>query len=115
LPGKKKNEYQLAARFVAFLMQPQVQRDWVRATGFLPMTSAALDELAAAGVAPAVIESARKRLGVPKKLDARMRSGFARSRVRAMLNEEIEPVWTTDRPAKEALDKAMTRANAAPK
>lgn len=115
LPGKKKNEYQVAARFVAFLMQPQVQRDWVRATGFLPMTPAALDELAAAGVSPAVIESARKRLGAPKKLDARMRSGVARNRVRAILSEEIEPVWKTDRPAKEALDKAMTRANAAPK
>lgn len=115
LPGKKKNEYQVAARFVAFLMKPQVQRDWVRATGFLPMTPAVLDELAAAGVSPVVVEAARKRLGAPKKMDARMRSGYARNRVRAMLNEEIEPVWTTDRPAKEALDKAMTRANAAPK
>jgi sn-glycerol 3-phosphate transport system substrate-binding protein len=112
LPGKKKNEYQVAARFVAFLMQPQVQRDWVRATGFLPMTPAVLDELAAAGVSPAVIEAARKRLGAPKKVDARMRSGFARNRVRSMLNEEIGLVWTTDRPAKEALDKAMARANA---
>jgi sn-glycerol 3-phosphate transport system substrate-binding protein len=114
LPGKKKNEYQLAARFVAFLMRPQVQRDWVRATGFLPMTPAALDELAAAGVSPAIIESARKRLGAPKKANVRMRAGFARGRVRAMLNEEIDLVWKTDRPAKEALDKAMTRANAGP-
>lgn len=115
LPGKKKNEYQVAARFVAFLMQPQVQRDWVRATGFLPMTPAVLDELAAAGVSPAVVEAARKRLGAPKKADTRMRSGFARNRVRAILSEEIEMVWKTDRPAKEALDVAMTRANAAPK
>lgn len=115
LPGKKKTEYQVAARFVAFLMQPQVQRDWVRATGFLPMTPVVLDELAAAGVSPAVIEAAKKRLGAPRKVDARMRSGFARNRVRAMLNEEIEPIWTSDRPAKEALDKAMTRANAASK
>lgn len=114
LPGKKKNEYQLAARFVAFLMRPQVQRDWVRATGFLPMTSVALDELAAAGVSPAIIESARKRLGAPKKANVRMRAGVARGRVRAMLNEEIDLVWKTDRPAKEALDKAMTRANAGP-
>lgn len=112
LPGKKKGEYDVAARFVAFLMRPQVQRDWVRATGFLPMTPAAVDELAAAGAAPAVVDAARQRLGAPKKLDARMRSGFARNRVRTILNEEIEPVWTTDRPAKEALDKAMTRANA---
>jgi sn-glycerol 3-phosphate transport system substrate-binding protein len=114
LPGRKKNEYQLAARFVAFLMRPQEQRDWVRATGFLPMTPAALDELAAAGVSPAIIEAARKRLGAPKQAAVRMRAGFARGRVRAMLAEEIDLVWSTDRPAKEALDKAMVRANAAP-
>ncbi len=112
LPGKKKNEYQVAARFVAFLMQPQVQRDWVRATGFLPMTSAALDELAAAGVSRAVIDAARVRLSVPKKVDVRMRSGFARNRVRAILSEEVEFVWKDTKPAKEALDTAMTRANA---
>ncbi len=114
LPGKKKNEYQVAARFVAFLLQPQVQRDWVRATGFLPMTSGALDELAAAGVSPTVVDAARKRLGAPKKADVRMRSGFARNRVRAILSEEIDIVWKTDRPAKEALDTAMARANAMP-
>jgi sn-glycerol 3-phosphate transport system substrate-binding protein len=112
LPGKKKNEYQVAARFVAFLMRPQVQRDWVRATGFLPMTSVALDELAAAGVSPAVINAARARLSAPKKADARMRSGFARNRIRAILNEEVEFVWKNTKPAKEALDTAMTRANA---
>jgi sn-glycerol 3-phosphate transport system substrate-binding protein len=112
LPGKKKNEYQVAARFVAFLMRPQVQRDWVRATGFLPMTPAALDELAAAGVSPAVIDAARARLSAPKKADVRMRSGFARNRIRAILSEEIEFVWQDTKPAKEALDTAMTRANA---
>ena len=114
LPGKKKGDYQVAARFFSFLLRPQVQRDWVRATGFLPMTTGALDELKAAGVSPAVIDAARKRLSMPKKADARMHSGFARNRVRAILSEEIEMVWKSDRPAKEALDKAMTRANATP-
>jgi sn-glycerol 3-phosphate transport system substrate-binding protein len=112
LPGKTKGEYQVAARFVAFLLRPQVQRDWVRATGFLPMTAVALDELKAAGVSPTVIDAARKRLSMPKKADARMRSGPARNRVRAILSEEIEMVWKTNRAAKEALDKAMERANA---
>lgn len=111
LPGRKKKEYEVIARFVAFLLRPQVQRDWVRATGFLPMTSAALNELAAAGVPPAVIESARKRLGMPVKADVRTRSGFGRNRVRALLNEEVEFVWQNVKPAKAALDAAMERAN----
>lgn len=113
LPGKKKQDYQVAARFVSFLLRPQVQRDWVRATGFLPMTPVALNELAAAGVSPTVIDAARKRLSMPKKNSLRMRNGFGRSRVRAILNEEIEFVWQNVKPAKEALDTAMARANAA--
>jgi sn-glycerol 3-phosphate transport system substrate-binding protein len=113
LPGKKKNEYQVAARFVSYLLRPQVQRDWVRATGFLPMTPGALNELAAAGVAPTVIDAARKRLSMPKKTSLRTRYGLGRSRVRAILGEEVEFVWKNTKPAKEALDTAMARANAA--
>lgn len=114
LPGKKKDDYKVVARFLAFLLQAPVQREWVRATGFLPMTSAALDELAAAGVSPSLVEAARKRLSMSRQTDARMQSGQARNRVREMLDEEIEFVWKNTKPAKEALDTAMRRANAAP-
>lgn len=114
LPGKKKDEYRLAARFIAFLMRPEVQREWVRATGFLPMTSSALDALAAAGVSPAVVESARKRLSMAKQVNARARFGGSRSRLRAILGEEVEFVWQNTKPAKAALDAAMARANALP-
>lgn len=112
LPGRKRDEYKVAARFIAFLMRPDVQREWVRATGFLPMTSSALDELAAAGTSPRVIETARKRLSMPKQVGARARAGATRSRVRAILGEEVEFVWKNLKPAKEALDTAMVRANA---
>lgn len=114
LPGKSKDDYKVAARLVGFLMRPDVQRDWVRATGFLPMTAATLDALAQAGVSTAVIEAARKRLSMPKLSDARTRSGFGRNRVREILGEEIEFVWKNAKPAKEALDNAMLRANALP-
>jgi sn-glycerol 3-phosphate transport system substrate-binding protein len=114
LPGKSKDDYKVAARLVGFLMRPDVQRDWVRATGFLPMTAATLDALAQAGVSTAVVEAARKRLSMPKLSDARTRSGFGRNRVREILGEEIEFVWKNAKPAKEALDNAMLRANALP-
>lgn len=110
LPGKKKDEYKVVARFIGFLLQPEVQREWVRATGFLPMTSAALDALRAAGVAPAIVDAARKRLSMPKQANARPRIGFGRSRLRAILNEEMDFVWQNLKPAKEALDTAMRRA-----
>ena len=111
LPGKKKDDYKVIARFVTFLLRPPVQREWVRATGFLPMTAGALDELAAAGVPPTLVAAARKRLSMTKQGDARMHSGASRSRVRELLDEEIEFVWKNTKPAKEALDTAMRRAN----
>jgi sn-glycerol 3-phosphate transport system substrate-binding protein len=104
LPGKKKDEYRVAARFVSFLLRPDVQKQWIRTTGFLPMTPAAGD---AAGVA----EATRKRLLAPRQKYPRTRLDFGRSRVREILEEEIEFVWQNLKPAKEALDTAMRRAN----
>jgi sn-glycerol 3-phosphate transport system substrate-binding protein len=112
LPGKKKEEYKVAARFVAFLLRPAVQREWVRATGFLPMTAGALDELAASGMSPRLVAEARKRLSMTKLATARMHAGAERNRVRKLLDEEIEFVWHNTKPAKEALDDAMRQANA---
>lgn len=111
LAGRKKEQERLAARFVAFLMIPEVQREWVTATGFLPMTSAALDALAAGGTSPSLVEAARQRLSMPKKANARLRFGLGRSRLRAILAEEVDFVWQNKKPAKEALDTAMERAS----
>lgn len=115
LPGKKKDDYAVVARFIAFLMRPDVQQAWVRATGFLPMTPAALDALAASGTSPRLIEAARARLSMPGQKDARARAGATRSRLRAILAEEVEFVWRNVKPAKLALDTAMIRARALPK
>jgi sn-glycerol 3-phosphate transport system substrate-binding protein len=106
LPGKKKDDYKLAARFVAFLLRPEIQREWVRQTGYLPMSPAAAE---GAGVADAV----RKRLSAPRQAYPRTRLDFGRQRVREILDEEIDLVWKNVKPAKEALDDAMRRANAA--
>ncbi len=111
LPGMKKAEYAVVASFIAFLMRPDVQRQWVRATGFLPMTSAALDEMAASGVSPAIVDAARRRLNMSKQDKSRLRPGESRGRLRAILGEEVELVWKNVKPAKEALDTAMRRAN----
>ena len=104
LPGKKKDDYRLMARFVAFLLRPDIQREWVQQTGFLPMTPGAAE---GAGVADAV----RKRLSAPRQAYPRTRLDFGRQRVRDILNEEIDLVWKNVKPAKEALDDAMRRAN----
>jgi sn-glycerol 3-phosphate transport system substrate-binding protein len=112
LAADKKPEQQVIARFISFLLQPEVQKEWVRATGYLPMTPAAVQALRESGGNPVLLERAERRLSMVKRDAARTRneSGFGRSRIRAILDEEIEFVWGNKKPAKEALDTAVLRA-----
>ncbi len=110
LPGKKKEEYKVIARFMTFLMRPEVQKEWVRATAFLPMMPAAMEALRAAGVSPAVLAEAEKRLAMSKQ-GYRSKDGAGRNRIREIINEEIAFVWQNTKPAKEALDTAVSRVN----
>ncbi len=112
LAGKKKPEYDLAARFIAFLMQDEAQRQWVAGTGYLPMTPAALDALAAEGAPPEMLRRALARLSDKRFASAaRPKAVFGMGRVRAILSEELEAVWANRKPAKEALDEAVQRGN----
>lgn len=110
LAGKKKEEYKVVARFMGFLMRPEVQKEWVKTTAFLPMTPVAMDGLKASGVAPAILSQAEKRLGMAKG-GIRAKNGYGRNRIREILGEEIAFVWQNTKPAKEALDTAVLRAN----
>lgn len=111
LPGKKKEAYRVVARFMAFLLRPEIQKQWVRNTAFLPMTSTALESLRATGLAPAVVAKAEQRLAMAKQ-GYRPKFGGGRNRIRAIINEEIAFVWQNAKPAKEALDTAVRRADA---
>jgi sn-glycerol 3-phosphate transport system substrate-binding protein len=110
LAADKKPEQQVIARFISFLLKPENQREWVRATGFLPMSPAAAQALRESGADAVLIGKAERRLSMTKRDSARTRSGFGKSRIRNILNEEIEFVWGNQKPAKEALDTAVLRA-----
>jgi sn-glycerol 3-phosphate transport system substrate-binding protein len=110
LPGKKKPEYKVVARFMNFLMRPDVQKEWVRATGFVPMTPVAADSLKATGLSPAMVATIEKRLATPKR-GSRVQPGTERNRIRNIIDEEIAFVWQNTKPAKEALDTAVSRSN----
>lgn len=113
LAADKNAELAVVARFIAFLMRPEVQRDWVRATGFLPMTPAAMQALRESGANPVLLAKAEARLGMVKRDAARTKHvDFGRSRIRNILNEEIEFVWGDKKPPKAALDAAVSRASA---
>lgn len=113
LPGHKKAEYRLAARFVTYLLRPDVQKDWVRASGSLPMTPDALTALRESGIPAAIADAADKRLADSRKGSTRARPGPLRDRLRRVLGEEVALVWSSPMPAKEALDITTRRANEA--
>ena len=112
LAGHHKDEYKLAAKFVAFLMRPDVQKEWVKATSFLPMTPGALAALRDSDIPSALLDAAQKRLSVTRKGSTRPKHGLLRDRLHEFLGEEVSFVWTTDRAAKEALDNTVRRVNA---
>jgi hypothetical protein len=77
------------------------------------MSTDAIIALREAQVFPAaLLDAAQRRLAIPTRNSTRPRSGAAREKLRAILGEEVQPMWATDRPAKEALDRTVQRANA---
>jgi sn-glycerol 3-phosphate transport system substrate-binding protein len=113
LAGHKKDDYKLAARFTAFLMRPEIQKDWVRATSYLPMTPGAVTALRDSDIPRNLLEAAQKRLSVSRKGSTRTKHGPIRDRLHEFLGEEVVFVWNTDRAAKEALDNTVRRVNEA--
>ena len=114
LAGHKKDEYQLAARFVNYLLRPEAQTEWARATSDLPMTRAGLEGLRESGIPKHLLDAAEKRLSMTRKGSTRIKHGALRDRLREFIGEEVAPMWTTDRPAKEALDNVARRVDTAP-
>lgn len=113
LAGMKKPELKLAAKFMNFLLRPEIQREWVRNTTYLPMSTGALAALRESQAFPAsMLDAAQRRLAIPNKNSNRPRNGAMRENLRAIFGEEVQPLWNSDRPAKEALDLTVQRANA---
>ncbi|MDR0576771.1 MAG: extracellular solute-binding protein [Candidatus Accumulibacter sp.] len=111
--GLKPAETRAAAKFVDYVLGPEVQIELTLSGGFLPMTGvaraaagsrlmktdlgglqAAYGQLKGKGAAPAVRVS---------QIEP----------VRRIVEEELESVWADRKPAKEALDDAVRRGNAA--
>lgn len=112
LAGLKKDQSKLAAKFFRFLLRPEIQREWVSATAYLPMSPGAVDALRTAQVFPdAFLDAAQKRLSTPTKHSTRPRVGALRERLRSVFSQEVLPVWAANRPAKEALDLTVEKAN----
>jgi len=110
--GYKKNEYKTAAKFVSFLLAPEMQVQLARIYGHLPLTEAARSVLKA--------QALRDREQTLEVAYASMKGNGAThplrisviDPVRIILDEELEAVWADKQTAKGALDTAVTRGNA---
>lgn len=110
--GKSAAEYKAAAKFVDFLLSPEIQIELVRTYGGLPLTDAAR-----AAVRSRLLKDGNQALEAAYQ--SLQGNGFAPSlrvadidRVRLIADEELEAVWGDKKPAKAALDTAVTRGNA---
>ncbi|PKO91219.1 MAG: ABC transporter substrate-binding protein [Betaproteobacteria bacterium HGW-Betaproteobacteria-10] len=110
--GRSANEYKQAAKFVSFLLSPEIQIELVRSYGGLPLTAAGR-----AAARSQVFQDNDKALQVAY---ASLKGTGSKSvhhvsdvdPVRIITSEELEAVWADSKPAKAALDTSVDRGNA---
>ena len=111
--GLKRDETNGVAKFITYILGPEVQVELTVAGGFLPMTPVARatagskllkSDLAGLQVAYAELQG---KSSAPTVRVAQVES------LRNIVDEELETVWADKKPAKEALDDAVKRGNVA--
>ena len=110
--GHAAAHYKQAAKFVSFMLSPEMQIEMVRVYGGLPLTSAA--RMAARSK---LLQDGDKTLEVAyASLNGNGSKPAVRvaniDAVRIVANEELEAVWADKKPAKAALDTSVSRGNA---
>jgi sn-glycerol 3-phosphate transport system substrate-binding protein len=102
-----------AARFIGYVLGPEVQIELTLAGGFLPMTGVARTAASSKLMKPdldglqAAYEGLKGKAAAPAVRVSQIES------VRRIVEDELESVWADRKPAKEALDHAVERGNAA--
>jgi sn-glycerol 3-phosphate transport system substrate-binding protein len=110
--GRTAAEYKAAARFVAWVLSPEMQVEITRRYGGLPLTSAAR-----AAARSNLLRDDAQTLDIAL---ASLQGKGAQTAVRVaniwpvslVANDELEAVWDDKKPAKAALDAAVSRGNA---
>ena len=109
--GRTAAEYKQAAKFVSFLLSPDIQVEMVRVYGGLPMTAAAR-----AAARSKLLRDDDKTLEIAyASLKGNGTSAAPHAsdidQVRIIADEELEAAWADKKPSKAALDTAVTRGN----
>lgn len=115
MAGKKQDEYRASAKFLGYLVQPEVQAEWHQTTGYVPVTTAAYELTKKSGfyTKHPGEEVAVKQLLIhgPSKDSRGIRIGHF-PEIRAIIEEELEQAWAGKKTPKDVLDHAVERGNA---
>jgi sn-glycerol 3-phosphate transport system substrate-binding protein len=113
--GKKPDEYKGVAKFFAFLSDTDRQAKLHQESGYLPITKAAYEKTKASGfyeknpvLQTPLLELTNKE---PTENSRGLRFGNM-VQIRDVVSEEIEAALAGQKPAKDALDAAVSRSNA---
>ncbi len=114
MDGARREEIRGAAKFIAFLLRPEVQTEWHQKTGYVPLVVTAYEQSKTQGHYrdhPASLIAVRQLLFRNPTRDTRgIRLGRYPT-IRSIIDEELETVWSGKKAPMSALDAAVKRGN----
>ena len=113
IAGRQASEYHGVARFFAYLSRPDVQAEWHQRTGDVPLTTAAYELTRKQGyyrANPGQEVAVRQLMHMPTEDSKGIRLGGLR-RIRGIIDEELETVWSGAKTPLDALNAAVRRGN----
>ncbi|MGA8051763.1 MAG: sn-glycerol-3-phosphate ABC transporter substrate-binding protein UgpB [Burkholderiales bacterium] len=111
---KNKEVYKGIAKFFTFLSSTDIQVDWHKSTGYVPITLAAYEEAKKQGLYTerpgfdTAIKELTNKAPTPNSKGLRL-GNFVQ--IRNVIDEELESVWSGQKTAKQALDEGVKRGN----
>jgi sn-glycerol 3-phosphate transport system substrate-binding protein len=112
--GKTNNAYKGVARFFAFLSRPEVQMEWHKETGYVPITHAAYEMTKKSGFYdknPGAEVAVKMLANKPPTANSKGLRFGNYVQGREVIEEEMEAVFSGKKEPKAALDDAVKRAN----
>jgi sn-glycerol 3-phosphate transport system substrate-binding protein len=112
--GKTNNAYKGVAKFFAFLSQPELQAEWHRDTGYVPITLAAAELVRKSDYytknpgADMAVRQLTNKTPTPNSKGLRF-GNYVQGR--EVIEEEMEAVFAGKKGAKQAMDDAVRRGN----
>jgi sn-glycerol 3-phosphate transport system substrate-binding protein len=111
---KNPEVYKGVAKFFTFVSSPEIQLDWHKSTGYVPITLAAYELAKKQGLYQerpgfdTAIKELTNKAPTPNSKGLRL-GNFVQ--IRNVIDEELESVWSGQKSAKQALDEGVKRGN----